>query len=38
MLPLIFWLRFVAGVRHDRWDVAGAAMSVAGALLILAHR
>lgn len=34
----LFWLRFVEGVRPDRWDLAGAAISVVGALLIILAR
>jgi small multidrug resistance family-3 protein len=30
------WLWIVEGVRPDRWDVSGAALCLAGAMLILA--
>ncbi|RWF53121.1 MAG: hypothetical protein EOS47_34175, partial [Mesorhizobium sp.] len=29
------WLRLVEGVRPDRWDLAGAAICIAGASVIL---
>lgn len=32
----LLWLRFVENVRLDRWDMAGAAICLAGAAVILA--
>ena len=34
----LLWLRAVEGVRPDRWDLAGGAISVIGALVILFAR
>jgi small multidrug resistance family-3 protein len=34
----LVWLRFVEGVRPDRWDLAGGALCVLGALLIIFGR
>ena len=34
----LFWLRFVEGVRPDRWDLAGGAISVVGAMVIIFAR
>ncbi|MEO5742080.1 MAG: YnfA family protein [Vicinamibacterales bacterium] len=34
----LVWLRFVEGVRPDRWDLAGGAISIFGALVILFAR
>lgn len=34
----VIWLSWVEGVRPDRWDLTGAVMSVAGALVILFGR
>jgi small multidrug resistance family-3 protein len=34
----LLWLRFVEGVRPDKWDLAGAAISVVGALVIIFAR
>jgi small multidrug resistance family-3 protein len=31
----VLWLRIVEGVLPDRWDITGAAISLAGAALIL---
>ena len=31
----LFWLWSIEGVRPDRWDVAGAAMCILGAAVIL---
>jgi small multidrug resistance family-3 protein len=32
----LFWLWAVEGARPDRWDISGAALSLAGAAIILA--
>jgi small multidrug resistance family-3 protein len=34
----LVWLRFVEGVRPDRWDLAGGALCVLGAFLIIFGR
>lgn len=34
----LLWLRAVEGVRPDRWDLAGGAISIIGALVILFAR
>ena len=34
----LLWLRFVEGGQPDRWDLAGGAISVAGALVIVFGR
>ena len=34
----VLWLAVVEGTAPDRWDIAGAALSVAGALVILFGR
>jgi small multidrug resistance family-3 protein len=34
----LLWLRYVEGVRPDRWDIAGGVVSLAGALLIVFGR
>lgn len=34
----LVWLRAVEGVRPDRWDLAGGAISIIGALVILFAR
>ena len=34
----LLWLRLVEGVRPDRWDLAGGAISIAGALVIILAR
>jgi small multidrug resistance family-3 protein len=34
----LVWLRYVEGVHPDRWDIAGAAVCLAGALLIVFGR
>ncbi len=34
----LVWLRAVEGVRPDRWDLAGATVCIAGALMIIFGR
>ena len=34
----LVWLRVVEGARPDRWDIAGAAVCIVGALLIIFGR
>ena len=34
----LLWLRGIEGIHPDRWDVVGAGISVAGALVILLGR
>jgi small multidrug resistance family-3 protein len=34
----LLWLRVVEGIRPDRWDLAGALISIAGALVIILAR
>lgn len=34
----LLWLRYAEGARPDRWDLAGALVCIAGALIILFGR
>ena len=34
----LFWLRYAEGARPDRWDLVGALVCLAGALIILFGR